>query len=196
MEKRTKEAKEFFTQETDEDSKMEANNSDGSEDTEYKNVETMEKSNESESNEYQTVGNTTNLSPTNMIEPVPSNFECFTDIIDYSANDNQTVDKQTVDGTEINSDMMETDVVEIHTARSELDEELDAMSTNEMNKEKKKLSIATDFVPKLKGDKGFVIDLETNDLLPTPKTGVDELLTRFVKNVLVKPQAVETQDVK
>lgn len=187
MEKRTREAKEFFIEETeDEESRMEASSA-IIEETEDKDTEIMEKSNEPETN--QTADSTTVLSPEKTNEPAASDFECITDIIEDCANDDQISD-------EIQFKSAATDVIEIHTARTELDDELDAMSTNEINKEKKKLSISTDYVPKLKGDKGLMIDFETNDLLPDPKTGVDELLTRFVKNALVKPQPVETQDIK
>lgn len=86
-----------------------------------------------------------------------------------------------------------TEIIEFHTVRTELDDELDGIKTND--EKIPKLSIPTDYVPKLKGDKGFIIDFETNDLKPAPKTGVDELLSRFMKNALVKSNEAETQDV-
>lgn len=86
-----------------------------------------------------------------------------------------------------------TEIIEFHTVRTELDDELDGIKTNDGKIPK--LSIPTDYVPKLKGDKGFIIDFETNDLKPAPKTGVDELLSRFMKNALVKSNEAETQDV-
>lgn len=83
--------------------------------------------------------------------------------------------------------------IELHTVRTELDDELDAMAASQT---RVKLSIPPDQVPKLKGGQGFVIDFETNDLKPVPKSGVDELLSRFMKNTLVKPQGVESQDLR
>lgn len=96
---------------------------------------------------------------------------------------NKSDDPINLDGT--------SDVIELHTNQTELDDELDAAIINK----KVKLTFPTDFVPKLKGEKGFVIDLETNSVKPVPKTGVDELFERFMENAVVKPQKVETQDI-
>lgn len=85
-----------------------------------------------------------------------------------------------------------TETTDLFTHHMDLDDELDKMGI--VVEKKPKLSIQTDFVPKLNGEAGFVIDLETNDLKPAPKTGVDELLSRFMKNALVKSHDAESQD--
>lgn len=85
-----------------------------------------------------------------------------------------------------------TETTDLFTHHMDLDDELDKMGI--VVEKKPKLSIPTDFVPKLNGEAGFVIDLETNDLKPAPKTGVDELLSRFMKNALVKTHDAESQD--
>lgn len=108
---------------------------------------------------------------------------------DLKCTDN--INNQNMDQTECDRS---SNVVEIQTVRTELDDELDSLEANATKT--KKLSVQTNYTPKLKGNKGFLIDLETNDLKPIPKTGVDELLTRFVKNVFVKQNVAETQDVR
>lgn len=105
------------------------------------------------------------------------------DVVDQPPEPSTSDPNQPIDSTE-NTDLF--------THHMDLDDELDKMGI--VVEKKPKLSIPTDFVPKLKGNAGFVIDLETNDLKPAPKTGVDELLSRFMKNALVKTHDAESQD--
>lgn len=185
MEERTKEANEFFTEENE--STFEEHHSDEigevTEDgnTESKSTEILHTS---ISDECQTGDNSTNFSPNNAIEEPTSDLKCTDDTNNHNEDQN-------MDQTECNR---ASDVIEIHTVRTELDDELDLLVENEMKT--KNLSIQTKHIPKLQGDRGLLIDFETNDLRPIPKTGVEELLTRFVKNALVKRNVAETQDVR
>lgn len=83
----------------------------------------------------------------------------------------------------------EVAVTDIEAFSKELDVQL---STLPLYKDKVKISVPTDHIPKLKGENGFVIDFESNDLKPMPESGVDELLARFRKNTQPKTNASDT----
>lgn len=86
---------------------------------------------------------------------------------------------------------------EIHTERTDLDDELDEMIRSERkSKRQSVLSIATLGAPKLSGASGMVIDFETNELKPKEKSGVENLVERFMKNALVKTPKADSQDVR
>lgn len=91
-----------------------------------------------------------------------------------------------------------TNIIEFHTERTELDDELDNMDVVVPAKRKTDiLSLINISAPKLRGDSGMIIDLETNEIKPKEKTGVDQLVERFVKNAFVKPTNcnMESQDI-
>lgn len=87
-------------------------------------------------------------------------------------------------------------VIELHTEQTELDDELDKMIAKDQRKSRLEavLSVATLSAPKLSGGSGMVIDLETNELKPKEKSGVDILVERFVKNTVVKSVNTESQE--
>lgn len=89
--------------------------------------------------------------------------------------------------------ILTTEETELNTMQIDFNAEVEAV---QMTKNKTKLIVQTDHVPKLKGDKGFVIDFETNDLKPMPITGVDELFNRFMKSAVVRTHSCDTQDVR
>lgn len=154
-----------------------ANCTERSEEESEKDTEFIEKE-----DDFQIINNKTCSTSKNLIETPTNDFECIQDLKTMN-NIDEAINKIDVNTA--------TDVIEIHTSRTELDDELDMMTTN--SEKKKTLPVPMDYVPRLKGDKGLVIDLETNDVKPFPKkTGVDELLSRFVKNALVKPQMTES----
>lgn len=200
MKKREKEAEEFFQQqEVDDVSSAKLSDSDDDEDytgetseTATKLMEDDEKSEELTSEvqpnidmnvECENIQDNLNTSATQIDAELNKPEECINQDISENAHGDQSDNPINPDGTR--------DVIELHTNQTELDDELDAAITNK----KVKLTFPTDFVPKLKGEKGFVIDFETNDVKPVPKTGVDELFERFMGNAVVKPQRVETQDI-
>lgn len=91
-----------------------------------------------------------------------------------------------------------TNIIEFHTERTELDDELDNMDVVAPAKRKTDiLSLINISAPKLRGDSGMIIDLETNEMKPKEKTGVDQLVERFVRNAFVKPTNcnMESQDI-
>lgn len=192
MKKRTQEAEEFFKDEEEETSHVEKDSDQSDEEYDPSTALNEDKSpakpNEDAPNTDENCSTTAPLLEQDNTLEMPTEtapaeiMECehVNDIADQSTSNH----KQPAESTEI---------IELHTVRTELDDELDGIKTND--EKIPKLSIPTDYVPKLKGDKGFIIDFETNDLKPAPKTGVDELLSRFIKNALVKSNEAETQDV-
>lgn len=191
LQKRTIEAEQFFQDEEsdlngkhNEQTEHEPNESINNEEiTMIEQQEELKNSNELE---------TKSLSPSSSPPPT-KNAETL---------ENETVDNQ-MDGIDNghsdpilsneNERTEPTDILELHSVRTELDNELDGMKCDTV--ETSKLPMQTDYIPKLQGDKGFIIDFDSNDLKPAPKTGVDDLLTRFINNAIVKPHAAETQDV-
>lgn len=179
MKKRNEEAEEFFQEQEDvETSDFNANDNDDSDFEPKNDSETIDKLGETKLNDSAENVCSTVVSP---------NFE----ILQNDNGDEGGQEGQTAENTE---STRVTDVIELHTIRTELDDELDAMSTSATKKVQ--LSIPTGFIPKLNGDAGLIIDFETNDLKPMPKTGVDELLSRFVKNAIVKPHVTDSQDIR
>lgn len=111
---------------------------------------------------------------------------------------NPTVDNIDENSVEQAVEMTESfNVVELHTEQTELDNELDKMIAKDKRKSRLEavLSIATLGAPKLSGGSGMVIDLETNELKPKDKSGVDILVERFVKNAIVKSVNAESQEI-
>ncbi|XP_055305136.1 claspin [Sitodiplosis mosellana] len=188
---REQEAEEFFQeQETDECWNSKASDSDESEEEDAGGAEMMvaekpeELPDEIKSNECEEVQINSNTSATKTNEELDKSVESNNHGISENGNDGPTDDQTNAIESEV--------AIELHTSHAELDYELnDTVAPNK----KVKPTFPTDFVPKLNGEKGFVIDLETNDVKPMPKTGVDELLARFIENAVVKPQKVETQDI-
>lgn len=82
--------------------------------------------------------------------------------------------------------------VALHTDKSKLDLELDKMISDE-NKRKKllalSLSLDADAAPKLIGYENMMIDLDSNEVKPREKSGVEELQERFLRHAMKKPQA-------
>lgn len=195
LKKREQEAVEFFQeQETDDNWNSRASDSDESEE-EQENKDMDEPKNEDEkpeelpnevqSNECEDLQKNLDASTAKETEELEKSKEIVINETSDKGIENESRDQ--------NNAIEATDMIELHTIQTELDDELDAMPTNT---NKIKIPFPTDFVPKLKGEKGFVIDLETNDVKPIPKTGVDELFERFMGNAVVKPQKVETQDIR
>lgn len=204
MKKRTQEAEEFFQEEEEEEPNMEANKSDESEDEDWvdksKTVEAKPADLPEETTESIDIPVNECQESENVEAPTPmelgtaeNDVECPTEVMNEDYTENQPTDL-------IESDpipLAETpNVIKLHTVSTELDEELDAMILKEAKMERAKLSFPTNHVPKLKGDKGLLIDLETNDLKPVPTSGVDELLSRFMKSARAKSSAAESHDVR
>lgn len=110
--------------------------------------------------------------------------------IDQNENDDQTHGQ--------NITIESADLTDLQTDNIELSDELNTADTLNTVATKKitKPIIPTDFVPKLKGFEGSVIDLETNDVKPKQKTGINELFERFMENAIAKPQKAETQEIR
>lgn len=175
LERRKEEAEEFF-QEQEEQSNSYIKESD---DSDYETGKLPVGITETEPNELYKNAGTTSKNISEILENINETVS--------NGSENQN--------TEISENHKEINMIELHAIRTELDDELDAMPTTSEPKNLK-LPVTTDFIPKLEGDKGLIIDFETNDLKPMPKTGVEELLTRFVTNALVKPHVPEFQDVR
>lgn len=205
MKKREKEAEEFFQEQEETDDLYKASDSDESdeytadadtktdktEDDKTAETNTEELPSEAQANECEHLEANPKASAAQ--EGTEMELDLELDQTDACTINNEISETVEAENDSINqNDAIETpNVIELHTEPTELDDELDAMSTNK----KVKLTFPSDFVPKLKGEKGFVIDLETNDVKPTPKTGVDELFERFMENAIAKPQRAETQDI-
>lgn len=208
MERRTQEAEEFFQEQEEECVPSSAIiKSDDSEDDDWtdkslaKETKPPEEALETpeildtQMNECQETEDPPPVSDPSPIQPNASEnvVQCtdVTDIIDEcNENENQTTVEQP---TESNPEQV-SHAIEFHTDRTELDDELDGMLEKEIHP---KPSIPTDYyVPRLKGENGFVIDLETNDLKPKSQDGLDELFSRFIKSACVKKSTTtETQNV-
>lgn len=76
--------------------------------------------------------------------------------------------------------------IELHSVQTDLDIELDNMIKLDNRPKRDLSSIPLGPVPKLKGGSGMIIDLETNEIKPKEKSGIDELVERFVKNAVKK----------
>lgn len=213
MERRTQEAEEFFQEQEEESHSAALIKSDDSDDDDWTDKsaakelkpappaqeEQMEiEEADTQMNECQ---DTETLPLAN--SPIQANgseavVECTdaTDVLEID-NENKTDNQTSTTEQPIESEDLlpahAANIIEFHTERTELDDELDAMLAGDHPKP----SISTDFVPKLKGGDGLVIDLETNDLKqPTSQDGVQELFSRFIKNACVKKNAtLETQNV-
>lgn len=197
LKKREKFTEEFFKDEDpDEIGNTKASDSDESEEhigiPERKDTEGVEEqSGEIQSNECTESSKNTNSSPIRceMNEKLVNAEESNNQINENENGDRehgQIVAIETTDLTDLQTDDIDLSD-ELHTADT-----LDTIATNKINKP----TIPTDFVPKLKGFEGAVIDLETNDVKPKPKTGVDELFERFMENAIVKPQKAEIQEIR
>lgn len=216
MKKRSQEAEEFFQEEEEEDQpNATALKSDDSEDEDW-----VDKS---KANESKPTEDDTKETPEPIehdltefqimeIDAIPSQSdichaedapECI-DAVNNENEDKLTNENENEDKIPNENDCSEpiemdstplpkaSNVIKFHTERTALDDELDGILPKEM---RPKLSIPSDHVPKLKGDKGFVIDFDTNDIKPMQTTGVDELLNRFMKNACVKKTGAESQDI-
>lgn len=95
--------------------------------------------------------------------------------------------------------------IQIHTERTELDDELDGMDAPHAPPAKVPLSkrrldiaaLATISAPKLGGGTGMVIDLDTNEITPKPKSDVDLFVERFVQSAIVRPtNQTEEQEIR
>lgn len=204
MERRTQEAVEFF-QEQEEDCSSSAIKSDDSEDDDWTDKSTKKGTKPLEDAIETPEINDTQMNESHETEILSSapdasesaaEYADATDLIDNDIeNNNQTSTAEK--STELDATPPPTkasNVIQFHTERTELDDELDAMLELET---RPKPSISTDYVPKLKGGDGFLIDLETNDLKPKSQEGINELFSRFIKNACVKKNVTpETQNVK
>lgn len=210
MEKRTLEAEEFFQEQEEEYTPSSALiKSDDSEDGDW--TETVKETKPAEAtpeipeisensdtqmNECQ---ETEILPPASEPLPMESNAsEIAVEYADVTANISGGEDNENITENQMTEEQLTesnpTHTLEFHTDRTDLDDELDALIENDNARPKP--SIPTDFVPKLKGQDGFVIDLETNDLKPKSQDGIYELFDRFIKNACVKKSAAaETQNV-
>lgn len=224
MERRNREAEEFFQEQEEECVPSSAIiKSDDSEDDDWTDKSAVKETKPSEevpasktpeildmqTNEFQeTESLISTLEPSpSAPEPPPmqSNAEKSEDAVEC-VDDTEAVEKNNENETQMDVEqptepepIQTTLPVEFHTERTELDDELDAMLEEEMLEEdmRPKPSIPTGFVPKLQGGDGFVIDLETNDLKPKSQDGLQELFSRFIKSACVKKNATaETQNVR
>lgn len=88
------------------------------------------------------------------------------------------------------STMTSTMQIELHSEKTQLDYEIDKL-INDDRKQKKSLALslalAAEVAPKLSGDKNMIIDLETNEVKPREKSGIEELQERFLRNAVKKP---------
>lgn len=214
MEKRTQEAEEFFQEQEEESTSAALIKSDDSDDDDWtdKNAskeakppveqeEEMPKITDTQMDDCRDIEMPEYTPAKSPIQPDASETvaECVevTDTIDNgmeidkeSSNIEEPLDEGTLKPTQA------PDIIEFHTERTELDDELDAMIENDLLP---KPSTSNGFVPKLKGESGLVIDLEANDFeaKPISQDGVDELFSRFLKNACVKKNvSAEMQNVR
>lgn len=104
------------------------------------------------------------------------------------------IDEQTGSPVKKQSEMIpkpsSIDII-LHTEKTELDLELDNMISDE-NKRKKLLALSLPLdvsaAPKLIGDKDMIIDLDSNEVKPREKSGVEELQERFIRHAMKKPK--------
>lgn len=193
MEEREKESIEFFKVD---DSDLDSDQNEPANETEQEKI----KDTVIEATKCQEINN----------EPMTSATENTTTDIDPTQNEtlnaldeameitNPTVDNIDENSVEQAIEMTESfNVVELHTEQTELDNELDKMIAKDQRKSRLEavLSVVPLSVPKLSGNSGMVIDLETNELKPKEKSGVDILVERFVKNAIVKSVNTESQEI-
>lgn len=103
--------------------------------------------------------------------------------------------------TEPFEDIPDRNVIELHTERTDLDDELDKMDAPPQPPQPSKrqleiAALATISAPKLGGGSGMIIDFETNEIKPKPKSGVELLVERFVTNAIVKPKICDEQEIR
>ncbi|XP_031632211.1 claspin isoform X2 [Contarinia nasturtii] len=182
LEKRTQEAENFFQEEEEENKESNTNLDDIIMDN---NENGNDNKNENSNNDVE------ETEPTQLEEAAQFHVDTVENNEENDINNHGITEMMGGDGEITDQNEFNAAVSEIEAFSNALDVQLETIP---MNKDKVKLSIPTDHVPKLKGEKGFVIDFETNDLKPMQKTGVDELLERFKKNVQANPHANDTQD--
>lgn len=212
MERRTREAEEFFQEQEEECVPSSAIKSDDSEDDDWtdkssaKVTKTPEEAPTSDTPEIldiQMIECDEIEIPASASEPQPMptqpnesentvEYADITDTIDKHIEDGETDSQMIVEQPTETDPVLASHAIEFHTDRTELDDELDAMLEKEINV-RPKPSISTDYVPKLKGGDGFVIDLETNDLKPKSQDGIQELFSRFIKSACVKKNAAAAE---
>lgn len=215
MERRTQEAEEFFQEQEEESTSAALIKSDDSDDDDWtdKSMAKPPKPSADEEMEMPEIIDTqmnedqeTDIPPAKspaksqeVSDLAPETIADFAETTDIIDNENQAGNQTPTTEQPLESDISQPaqapNVIELHTERTELDDELDAMLAGDaLPKPTKQF----DFVPKLKGENGFVIDLEANDFEAKPKSqdGVDELFNRFIKNTRVKKNAAsETQNI-
>lgn len=195
MNKRTKEAEEFFQDgEEEEDGEQLAHKSDDSEDEDWTDKAKVETDEPTESSKEIVDANNVHQQEMPMevenSESVTENrIEDTNEFMDQSNDNNQMMETIVSNAT---TSEEPTNIITFHTERTELDDELDRMLRKE---NRLKLDIPIDQVPKLKGDNRYVIDFDTNDIKLVPKSGVEELFSRFMKSACKKAPAAEQQDV-
>lgn len=120
--------------------------------------------------------------------------------VDDGASTSHAHDMDILPETELDENPSKQNIIELHTERNDLDDELDQMDAPVVQTSNRKRNIAAFAplcAPKLGVGKGMIIDLETNVIMPQPKSGVDLLVERFVQNAIVRPShGQEEQEIR
>lgn len=223
MQKRTKEAEEFFQHEDDSAHINNGLKDEECDDSDEKYTPTGDKKAESADKQPETCSEMNGETEAGPSSPCQDDevFEYPSHVINdiegdeaTTANNKEGTEQETTASQSFDVDMEtesgmtssanppsgQADIVLFHTVRTELDDELDGLlpstSSAKPVASNAKSSLFPSIVPKLQGDSNFMIDLETNDLKPKEKTGVEELFSRFLKHAATKPKAAVTQDVR
>lgn len=193
LEEREKEAVEFFKVD---DSDSDSNQNEPTNDTEQKEImDTVIEPTKNEETNTEPMISATEETNTDI---APTQIEISTALDEAMATTNPAVENMDENSVEEAVEMTESfNVVELHTEKTELDNELDKMIAKDQRKSRlaAMLSITTLNAPKLSGGSGMVIDLETNEMKPKEKSGVDMLVERFAKNAIVKSVNIESQEI-
>lgn len=211
IDQRIQESEEFFQDEGTDEENESADEVKENSDVELADKTTeqsVDDNNQFPSDEITTENTVNDTDDTSKIIPSPKNpIEFSNEIIDIAMASQQTDIQQSNDlqANESSASQQEkvtneiiTNTIEFHTERTELDDELDKMEVVMPAKRKTEiLSLANILTPKLEGDSGMMIDLETNEIKPKEKTGVDQLMERFVKNAFAKQidSNIESQEI-
>lgn len=193
LEEREKEAVEFFKVD---DSDSDSNQNEPTNDTEQKEIiDAVIEPTKSEGTNTEPMISATEETNTDI---APSQNETSTALDEAMETTSSAVENMDENSIEQAVEMTESfNVVELHTEQTELDSELDKMIAKDQRKSRlaAMLSFTTLNAPKLSGGSGMVIDLETNEMKPKEKSGVDMLVERFVKSAIVKTGNIESQEI-
>lgn len=138
-------------------------------------------------------------------EAEPTEMEPDMDVSMADVETQFETEPETLQETEVAGPSSTKQAIQIHTERTELDDELDGMDASQAPPAKAPLSkrqldiaaLATIAAPKLGGGTGMVIDLDTNEITPKPKSDVDLFVERFVQSAIVKPtNHTEEQEIR